>query len=529
MSVIYPALESGQVRNNSGYPVYKIDPVESLRRFLILGTEKNKYNSGRDLKKSPMTQADCPALFTLLDGDYQAALKEIREVSLAGRAAKQDMTLFALAAAARHSKVEVRKGALALLGEVCRTPTHLFQFLEFYRAQGTTSGWGRLMREAVSMWYNSKKLDNLIYQVTKYGQREGWSHKDVLRLSHPKPPDSDRSEFYKWVVSDREHKVDLDKVTDTEAFNKLAAFEAARLAPDAASLIPLIREHNLVHEHVPNNLQNSPEVWEAMLENMPLGALVRNLGRMTSYGVFANPQNVALAVKKLKDVKAIERARIHPFNVLVAYTTYVSGGTTGKGSLRWSPVAYITRAINELFYLSFGYVEPTGKRFCIANDVSGSMHGATVMGTPGLTAAKAAGAMAMTFLRTEPNVSNVAFSNKLVRFPITKTDTLEQVVEKSAKIPFGSTDCSLPITEAQRLGEKFDVFVVLTDNEVNASRIAPAKALQEYRKATGIDAKLIVIAFSVSDFTIADPNDPGSLDIVGFDSAAPAIISEFVR
>jgi 60 kDa SS-A/Ro ribonucleoprotein len=30
-------------------------------------------------------------------------------------------------------------------------------------------------------------------------------------------------------------------------------------------------------------------------------------------------------------------------------------------------------------------------------------------------------------------------------------------------------------------------------------------------------------------FTIADPNDAGMLDVVGFDSSAPAIMSDFIR
>jgi 60 kDa SS-A/Ro ribonucleoprotein len=38
-----------------------------------------------------------------------------------------------------------------------------------------------------------------------------------------------------------------------------------------------------------------------------------------------------------------------------------------------------------------------------------------------------------------------------------------------------------------------------------------------------------VIGTSVSKFTIADPKDGGMLDIAGFDSAAPQIISQFGR
>ena len=45
---------------------------------------------------------------------------------------------------------------------------------------------------------------------------------------------------------------------------------------------------------------------------------------------------------------------------------------------------------------------------------------------------------------------------------------------------------------------------------------------------TGIDAKLVVVGMASNDFTIADPNDKGMLDVVGFDAATPQIISDFI-
>jgi 60 kDa SS-A/Ro ribonucleoprotein len=32
-----------------------------------------------------------------------------------------------------------------------------------------------------------------------------------------------------------------------------------------------------------------------------------------------------------------------------------------------------------------------------------------------------------------------------------------------------------------------------------------------------------------NDFSLADPDDPGQLDVVGFDAAAPALIAEFAK
>jgi 60 kDa SS-A/Ro ribonucleoprotein len=42
-------------------------------------------------------------------------------------------------------------------------------------------------------------------------------------------------------------------------------------------------------------------------------------------------------------------------------------------------------------------------------------------------------------------------------------------------------------------------------------------------------ASQIVCGTSTTKFTVADPKDPLQLDIVGFDSAAPQLITDFVR
>ena len=45
----------------------------------------------------------------------------------------------------------------------------------------------------------------------------------------------------------------------------------------------------------------------------------------------------------------------------------------------------------------------------------------------------------------------------------------------------------------------------------------------------GIPARLIVVAMTATGFSIADPEDAGMLDVVGFDTAVPNLISEFSR
>ena len=65
---------------------------------------------------------------------------------------------------------------------MCRTGTHLFQFATFVEG---FRGWGRSLRRAVGRWYAAQPVDALAYQAVKYRQRDGVTHRDLLRLAHP--------------------------------------------------------------------------------------------------------------------------------------------------------------------------------------------------------------------------------------------------------------------------------------------------------------------------------------------------------
>ena len=50
-------------------------------------------------------------------------------------------------------------------------------------------GWGRALRRAIGNWYLGQEPRELAYQLCKYQHRNGWCHRDLLRLTHPKPVD----------------------------------------------------------------------------------------------------------------------------------------------------------------------------------------------------------------------------------------------------------------------------------------------------------------------------------------------------
>jgi 60 kDa SS-A/Ro ribonucleoprotein len=105
---------------------------------------------------------------------------------------------------------------------------------------------------------------------------------------------------------------------------------------------------------------------------------------------------------------------------------------------------------------------------------------------------------------------------------------LDQVVNYTRDLPVGGTDCALPMIYAADNKIEVDVFQIYTDNETWAGNMHPSEALAEYRQRMGRPAKLVVGAFSATEFSIADPNDHNMLDVVGFDANVPTVIADFV-
>ena len=63
------------------------------------------------------------------------------------------------------------------------------------------TGWGRAHKTAIQKWYAQFETnpDNLARLVTKFKNREGWTHKDVLRLSHPVPGTASTGYIFRLV------------------------------------------------------------------------------------------------------------------------------------------------------------------------------------------------------------------------------------------------------------------------------------------------------------------------------------------
>ena len=503
-----------EVRNNAGGFTFQVTDKDRLERFLILGTTGGTYYVGQ----ADHTKDNVAFLRKMVKANERLVVDTLVDVSVNGRAFKNTPAIFALAVVMTEGqdKTYARKA----VDKVVRTGTHLFEYAQFIKDLG---GWGRAKRTSVAGWYESKTADELAYQAVKYRQRNGFTHRDAFRLSHPVGVNPAVGNFI------------LGKGVTPEAPEIIQGFEAAQGAGTVEETLAALEQYkNLPWEALRTEHLKDARVWKTLFYNGQLNgqALVRNITRLARMDAFKDMVFATDYAARLTDENMIAKTRLHPINYLNAAVVHAEGQVDRSGgwysygrNKNWTTNGRIKDALNEGFHLSFKHVEPAGKRTLLGVDISGSMS-QNAMGLD-LSCAQVSAAVAMTVARTEPYAEVRGFSTQFIDLDISAKTPLDTAMRKVSNRTFGGTDASLPMTWAAKRGVEVDTFVVITDNETWAGRVKPFQALKQYRDKTGIPARLAVLGVASTGFTIADPTDRGMMDFVGFDSNAPKALADF--
>ncbi len=510
-------LAENQVLNNAGGYVYKISDEQRVLRFIIIGSDSPTYYC----TEKKMTEDNAKDMIRIIKEGVVNVLQLIEATSLQGRAPRQTSTLFLMALVCTYATPAVKSHAYVTIKYICRTGTQLFQFVAFVNEM---RGWSEGLRRGVADFYEDKSLEKLAMQILKYRQREGWTHRDVLRLSHPKIKDKARNDVLRYAVGK-----DIKEINKGRLIKIFEALQTSKQEEGISPVIEVLQAMVVPWEFLPTWTHAHVELWQTLLPSMGYTAMLRNLTRMAALGMFKS--NLAVDTKtlinRIMDSEKLKKERVHPIQIFFALHAYHAGKNMRHADKTWNPQSAIEDALNYAFIAAFGNVKPTGKNIMVALDVSGSMWSAMLANSQ-ITAAEMTGALALVLRKTEPYCQFVAFSGMLVEFPIYQQDGLQQICERMRKLSFTQTDCSLPVIAAIENKLPVDAFIILTDSETYAGRVHVSKALQMYRQVSGIPAKMIVVGMTATEFTVADPNDSLSLDVVGADSSLPALITEFI-
>ena len=443
--------------------------------------------------------------------------------------------------------------AYSVLNDVCRIPTHLFQFIRYCEdISGNETGWGRAHRKVISDWYKSfigkdQSMWNhplrLAYLVTKYKRRYGFCHRDVIRLAHVKARQKSIRITLQYAL--RKPMETPNEYDESKVVHKfLEAVEYAKhccYPEDEEELCELIAVNRLSREHVPNRfLRDSVKVWNVLIRDMPIAAMIRNLSKVCSLNI-QDTELVNLFIhlveQKLGDHEALRRSGVHPLQLLIAMKHY-NLGNSSNGRLTWTVNPRISEALENAFYNCPTVIPASNRRYLMAVSVGENMQQTICRSS--IKASEAAAAMILSTVKIQnTNVEAIVFTNKIEDAYIANInpqDTLQTIEQKIFEIPREThqprmrQDLSVPFKWAFKRKERFDAVIVFTDSIHSCGDVHPAEAVKFYSQYMAVpNYKFVSVAMTSDRYTIVSPDDSNSLDVVGFDIHTPGVIMKFLN
>lgn len=507
-----PGREAEMIKGRSGGFMFDAGIWQMLRRCLLIGTAKSTYYAG----KQELTEDFVAVVKQAVAENPGRAAEEILYAS-DGRAINNSAPILALVLLSMGETPEAKKAFGEIFPQVIRTGSHFYEWLNYTKS---LRGFGKVVREAGKTWLSREDVKGLAYQLLKYQQRQGFTHRDALRLFHVNPPTENHRQLFEWVVKGWS---DLPADIPSDALAQIWWYEWLKRNPTQTH--KAISQGRLTHEMAAPVGKMDKQAWQLLFQEMPIGAMLRNLGSLTQLEVLradetANLQRVTAVLNNLEHLR---KGRIHPIDVLKALKTYQSGGALGRSQKTWNPVPRIVDILEKAVEMSFEVVQPTGKVFMHAVDISGSM--GSLVADMGLTCCEIATAMALVTAKAEKNYAIRGFSTQFIDLGITAKDSFSSATAKASNQNFGGTDASVAYDWMIQQKFKADVVCFWTDSESWANSYKhPSQALKEYRKKVNPNVKAVYISLAPYQITLVDPKDPLSWDFGGFDPGMPRII-----
>jgi 60 kDa SS-A/Ro ribonucleoprotein len=293
-----------------------------------------------------------------------------------------------------------------------------------------------------------------------------------------------------------------------------------------------IEKGRLPYEVVTSLAAPTKEVWEYLMREMPLFALLRHLNTLQRHGVLESRKNIQYVVDRLTDAPAVKKAMLWPSRIATAYNNF-----DGPQQIR--------DALRDMADLALSSIPTINGTTAVFLDISGSMvpeykqHGA-VLGVGALKASTDAEFWCFGSQLWYPNVSTrdsiLSNLDKVVGMRGGGTHTIGCIehllgtckVQSTTGYHTGGYNNSVPSGMQSRQPVKVDNIIILTDEQQNSG--APVvTAFREYRKRVNKDARMFIVDVAPYSGSIASSNEPGVHFIFGWSDEILRYISFVVN
>lgn len=369
---------------------------------------------------------------------------------------------------------------------------------------------GTLPKRLVQSWFD-RRSDEQIFRASVGNDP---SLADVIKMVHPKPATASRAALYGYLIGQPHDASALPSIV-----KQFEAFKAGEVSEVPDVPFQMLTSLQLTQEH-----------WKQIAKNAPWQMTRMNLNTFVRHGVFDGPgeKMTRLITERLSDKSAIKRARVFPYQLMVAYT---QADKAVPGPVR--------EALQDAMEIATQNVPTVAGKVFVCPDVSGSMHSAITGHRKGATSAvrcvDVAALVAACFLRTNPNAEVIPFKEDVITgLRLNPRDSVMTNAKLLASLPPGGTNCSAPLAELNRRKALGDLVVFVSDNEswVDVTRNRGTATMQQWAifKARNPAAKLVCI--DLQPYSTTQASDTGRSDVLnigGFSDSVFDVIAEFAK
>jgi 60 kDa SS-A/Ro ribonucleoprotein len=504
--------------NEAGGRAYSFTPKHALAQYAVTGCLNSTYYCSEDQQFEKVME-----LCQKVDPEF------IGKVAVYARTKgyMKDMPALLVSVLASRSMIGGIEVLKKIFPKVIDNGKMLRNFVQVIRSGKVgRKSFGRALKRLILNWLSQQSDDQLFKQSVGASP----SMADVIKMVHPKPATKSREALYCYLLG----RDQTGKKRNLPALVKqYELFKAGKTTE-----VPNIPFQFLT------SMEIGKDVWTEIARNASWQTVRMNLNTFARHGVLEDPAMVKLLAAKLRDETEIRRARVFPYQLLMAYLNTEDGKVPRE----------LRNALQDAMEIAVNNVPVIDGPVYVFPDVSGSMSSPVTGHRKGSTSKARcidiAALVSAAMLRRNPAAEVIPFEGHVVtRLKLNPRDSIMSNAEKLASIGGGSTNCSAPLVLLNQRGVKGaalccyvsdqESWVDSTGNQMRGFGIwgngygqpqatATMSEWDRFRQRNP-EAKLVCIDIQATDTT--QVNGKGRADILnvgGFSDQVFNVVGDFV-
>jgi 60 kDa SS-A/Ro ribonucleoprotein len=334
---------------------------------------------------------------------------------------------------------------------------------------------------------------------------------DIVKMVHPKPKDEAREALFGYFIGrDYAFAALPEIVRNFEAFKKGESLDVPDVPFQMLTALPL-----------------STKEWTEIARRAPWQMTRMNLNTFARHGVFAQPGMAELIANRLRDAEAIAKARVFPYQLMVAYT---------MASVNPEVPKEVCDALQDAMEIALANVPSFEGQVYVCPDVSGSMSSPATGHRQGATTAvrciDVAALVAAAVVRKNPRAEVLPFEHNVVKVTLNPRDSVMTNASKLAAVGGGGTNCSAPLAKLNGRKAKGDLVIFISDYEswVDARDGRGTGTMREWNEFKQRNPNARLVCIDVQPYrTVQTTERADILNVGGFSDQVFEVVAEFAR